>query len=114
MEEQDKLRGFYDALKSNSNISGIPEGYEQFKSVLADKKKAEPFYENLKSSGVVSGLPNDFESFSTILPKNKKNDAPDINVLKKDYNDFMSQNKDLDTRLLKWLLTAKTRLVRNK
>lgn len=98
MEEQDKLRGFYDALKSNSNISGIPEGYEQFKSVLADKKKAEPFYENLKSSGVVSGLPNDFESFSTILPKNKKNDAPDINVLKKDYNDFMSQNKDfLDT-----------------
>lgn len=68
MEVQDKLRVVYDRLKSNPNISGLPEEYDKFKSAFLDKDKAKTIYERLKSEKSVAGLPDNFESFYSIVP----------------------------------------------
>lgn len=68
MEVQDKLRAVYDRLKSNPNISGLPDEYDKFKNAFLDKDKAKTIYERLKSEKTVSGLPDSFESFYSIVP----------------------------------------------
>lgn len=73
MEGQDKLRSFYDKIKSNPNVTGLPDDYEVFKSALSDTNKAKGFYDTLKKGGAITGLPDDFSGFSSILPEPAEN-----------------------------------------
>lgn len=81
MEGQDKLRGFYDRLKGNPGILGLPDNYDVFKNSLLDADKAEGFFKRLKDGGRVSGLPDSFAGFSKILPDRS---APGSGVFTKD------------------------------
>lgn len=120
MEVQDKLRVVYDRLKSNPNISGLPDEYDKFKSAFLDKDKAKTIYERLKSEKSVAGLPDNFESFYSIVPSESIQDkiesdtaksvenaqygsnaavgmvdgTPDLSTLNKQYEDFRAVNKE--------------------
>ena len=67
-----KLEGFYNMLKSNPAIEGLPDNYADFEAGLSDAANAEGFYNALKSNPTIEGLPDNFQSFSDGLGLKKK------------------------------------------
>lgn len=63
----DKLQDFYNSLKANENIKGLPDNYNSFKSAMQDPNKAKAFHDALLGNESVKGLPSDFNQFSTAL-----------------------------------------------
>lgn len=68
----EKLEDFYNVLKSNPSIKGLPEDYSSFKRGLSDLKNAEGFFKVISSNESIKGLPSDFETFATGLGLKKK------------------------------------------
>lgn len=71
----DKLKLFYDALKANPNITGLPDDYSKFASVMSDTNKAKQFYETIKGNPNITGLPDDSDKFLTGLDLKKKDNS---------------------------------------
>lgn len=75
-DPKDKLRAFYDAIKANPNVKGIPDDYAQFESALRDPQKSRQFYESIKSNPSIKGIPTDFDQFSNGLGLSPGKAAP--------------------------------------
>jgi len=69
---EDKLELFFNTIKSNPSIKGLPSDYTAFKSAMADSNKSKAFFDAIKSNPAIKGLPQDYESFSTGLGLKKK------------------------------------------
>ncbi len=72
----DKLQAFYNSLRTNENIKGLPDSYDKFKAAMQDPAKAKTFHDALLGNESVKGLPQDFNQFSTALGLKKKVSAP--------------------------------------
>lgn len=63
----DKLKLFYESLKLNPNIKGLPDDFEKFSSVMTNPEKSKLFYDLLSSNPNIKGLPATYEDFITGL-----------------------------------------------
>jgi hypothetical protein len=62
----DKLRGFYDFLKSKTNVRGIPDNYKTFQKALSDPSNRKGFYHFLRNKTNIRGIPDKYERFSSL------------------------------------------------
>ena len=69
---QDKLFDFYNAIKQNPSITGLPDNYNDFKSAMADRGVSEKFFNALRSNKAITGLPQTFDAFEDGLGLKKK------------------------------------------
>jgi len=65
--ETDKLKAFYDILKTNPSVKGIPDNYLDFENALQDPTTAKEFHKALLQNPSVEGVPIDFDLFSDKL-----------------------------------------------
>lgn len=63
----DPLLVFFNEIKHNKSIEGLPKEYSIFRKVLTDKKNALEFYNLVKNNQSIVGLPESFESFERLL-----------------------------------------------
>ena len=63
----DKLQAFYQTLKSNPNITGLPDDYATFSTVFQDPNKGKAFYQTLTANPNIKGLPQDYDMFASGL-----------------------------------------------
>jgi hypothetical protein len=71
----DKLQDFYNSLKSNANVKGLPSDYNTFKSAMQDPAKSQAFHSALLSNENITGLPKDYGQFATVLGLKKAGGA---------------------------------------
>lgn len=70
---EDKLEQFYNSIKSNPSITGLPKDYATFKSAMADSNISAEFFKAIKQNPSITGLPEDYNTFSSALGLQKKN-----------------------------------------
>lgn len=63
----DKIKAFYESIKSNPNIKGVPSDYAVFEAAMKDKAKSEAFFNAVKSNPNIKGLPKDYNAFYSTL-----------------------------------------------
>lgn len=68
----DKLQDFYNALRTNQNIKGLPEDYNSFKKAMNDPNKARAFYSAISQNENVKGIPESYDTFASGLGLKKK------------------------------------------
>lgn len=61
----DKLQKFYESLKANKNITGLPDDFDIFATAMADTANARKFFDTIKGSEYITGLPETYEDFAT-------------------------------------------------
>lgn len=61
---------FFDSLKSNPHLKGIPEDFENFKPVFSDTNKLEILFNSLKANPNVTFLPTTYKEFLAWLKQN--------------------------------------------
>lgn len=69
---EDKLEQFYNSIKSNPSITGLPKDYATFKSAMSDSNVSAEFFKAIKQNPSITGLPEDYNTFSSALGLQKK------------------------------------------
>ncbi|HUX59619.1 MAG TPA: hypothetical protein VMV77_21795, partial [Bacteroidales bacterium] len=74
----DKLRKFYESLKANKNVTGLPDDFDTFATAMADTANARKFYDKIKGSKYITGLPKTYEDFATAFAEDISIEAPEF------------------------------------
>jgi hypothetical protein len=74
----DKLEDFYNAIKNNKSVEGLPSDYNQFKTAMQDEKVSKSFFDAIKPNESIEGLPSDYETFSNALGLKKKEESKPV------------------------------------
>lgn len=69
---EDKLQQFYDILKGNATIKGLPDTYDDFRVKMQDEKVSSALFNALKQNSAINGLPADYATFAEGLSLKKK------------------------------------------
>lgn len=61
---------FYNALRKNKYIKGLPDSYSQFEEIMRDRDVLESFYYTLKASPNIKDIPVTYDDFLTKMNLN--------------------------------------------
>jgi hypothetical protein len=68
----DNLKSFYEAIKSNPSVKGLPSDYSAFEKAMSNEETSKKFYDAISQNPNIKGLPADYDQFSGALGLKKK------------------------------------------
>lgn len=65
--ERDRVREFYDRMKTSGAVRGLPERFDMFETAMQDSSRRRQFYDRIKDAGEVRGIPDEYTRFNRLF-----------------------------------------------